>query len=208
MKDMVARGLMKSFIPSNGVGTAYSRQALQKLAESSSNRIFEPGCLTEDYENGMRLHKLGCSQIFIPPLPGPEGYMATREFFPTTAAAAIRQRTRWVTGIALQTWERHGWPGGLSQRYWLWRDRKGLIGGPLSFITNLMFAAGCATWMEARLAGHPWELVKHHLPYSLLVSTFVLQLLHLGVRTHCSYRVYGWVHALGVPLRVVWGELH
>jgi adsorption protein B len=37
--------------------------------------------------------------------------MATREFFPQSIKTAIRQRTRWVTGIALQTWDRHGWRG-------------------------------------------------------------------------------------------------
>jgi adsorption protein B len=206
IKDMRARGLMNSFIPSNGVGTAYSRQALQRLAESESNRIFEPACLTEDYENGMRLHNLGCRQIFVPPLRGPNGFVATREYFPSNRAAAIRQRTRWVTGIALQTWERHGWSGSLSQRYWFWRDRKGLFGAPLSFATNVMFAVGCATGLTVSLAGQPWTLIRHHPLNVLLIATFVLQTIHLSVRMFCSSRIYGWTHALGVPLRVVWAN--
>jgi bacteriophage N4 adsorption protein B len=62
MKDMRARQLMGSFIPSNGVGTGFTRGALEKLANAENNLIFEPTCLTEDYENGLRLHKLGCKQ--------------------------------------------------------------------------------------------------------------------------------------------------
>ena len=206
IKDMRVRGLMNSFIPSNGVGAAYSRKALQRLAESGGNRIFEPACLTEDYENGMRLHNLGCSQIFVPLRRGPSDIVATREYFPDTCTKAIRQRTRWVTGIALQTWERHGWTGSLAQRYWFWRDRKGLFGSPLSFATNLMFGAGCATWLCSLLCGQPWVLLQQHLPSLLLMGTFVLQMIHLGARMFCVSRVYGWLYAMGVPLRVVWAN--
>ncbi|MGH7247663.1 MAG: glycosyltransferase, partial [Pseudomonadota bacterium] len=54
-KDVPARRILGGFLPSNGVGTGYSRAALEKLALAESNRIFDPACLTEDYENGMRL---------------------------------------------------------------------------------------------------------------------------------------------------------
>ena len=40
--------------------------------------------------------------------------VATREYFPRHFRAAVRQRGRWVTGIALQGWERHGWRAGKS----------------------------------------------------------------------------------------------
>jgi adsorption protein B len=206
MKDMRVRGLMHSFIPSCGVGAAYSRRALQRLAASGGNRIFEPECLTEDYENGMRLHNLKCRQMFVPLRPESSDFVATREYFPSSAASAIRQRTRWVTGIALQTWERHGWKGNPAQRYWFWRDRKGLYGNPLSFATNLMFAAGCATWLIARLSGQPWGLLQHRLPTGLLIATSILQMVHLAARMYCVAQVYGRRYALGVPLRVVWAN--
>ena len=47
-------------------GHRFSRRALDRLAAAHSNCIFEPKCLTEDYENGFRLHRLGCSQVFVP----------------------------------------------------------------------------------------------------------------------------------------------
>lgn len=135
-RDMPARQAMGAFVPSNGVGTGFHRDALDALACDNNNRVFEPVCLAEDYENGLRLRLRGARQLYLP--LHREG-MATRELFPVRWKQAIRQRTRWVTGIALQTWERHGWPGTPIQKYWLWRDRKGLIGNPASLLTNLIF---------------------------------------------------------------------
>ena len=77
------------------MGTGYRRDALERLARASSNRLFEPEALTEDYENGLRLFRLGCSQAFVPISKSSSGgrdFVATREFFPATlgrrAAAA------------------------------------------------------------------------------------------------------------------------
>ena len=200
-RDMTVRPLLGGFLPSAGVGTAFRREALRKLAESSSNRVFETDALTEDYENGLKLFRLGCSQAFVPLSKAgkaAEDYMATREFFPKKFRAALRQRTRWVMGIALQGWERYGWSGGFGEVYWLWRDRKGLIANPLSFASNVVFVYGIASGMWTR-AG---RLASH-----LAMMTICLQLLRLAVRMTCSARVYGIVFALFVPFRAVYANL-
>jgi len=206
IKDMPARKHMGSFIPSNGVGTGFSRAALEKLANAEHNLIFEPQCLTEDYENGLRLHKLACSQIFVPLEPSDAGLVATREYFPQKMRSAIRQRTRWITGIALQSWERHGWRGSWPQVYWFWRDRKGLIGNPISLLSNFLFAYGLLTWVLSRLAGTPWGLAGHTLYPGLLVSTLLIQAIQSSVRIACATRLYGLVFAIGVPVRAVCGN--
>jgi adsorption protein B len=198
IKDMLVRRIMGSFTPSSGVGTAYSRRGLEKLAASASNRVFEPDCLTEDYENGMRLHRLGCPQIFIPLKARADEAIATREFFPRTLRAAIRQRTRWVTGIALQSWERHGWTGSAGQKYWFWRDRKGLLGNPLSLAANLLFLYG--------LAAFRWLPAAHSLDIRLVVATFALLLYRTAVRAVCVGRLYGVAFALTVPLRAMYAN--
>lgn len=202
LKDMVVRGAMGSFIPSCGVGTAYSRSALQRMAESSGNRIFEPVCLTEDYENGIRLHELGCRQIFLPVARSAKGFVATREYFPRTLRAAIRQRTRWVTGIALQSWERHGWTGTAGVVYWFWRDRKGLIGNPLSLLANLVFLYGVVSSSAAWWYGTYWAL-PYAIDARLTLGTLLLLAIRAGVRMACSTRIYGFVFALGVPARCI-----
>ena len=201
-RDMVVRSEFACFVPSAGVGTGYRREALEQLAITEGNRVFEPTALTEDYENGIRLHRLGCSQVFVPFLlvPGERAlgkasrdFIATREFFPQSWKAALRQRTRWVTGIALQSWERFGWRGTVDEVYWMWRDRKGLLGSPLGVIANAIFFYGMATAIWTRAT-----------PLGAELSTVALgfQLVRLVIRMSCVGRIYGVVFALGVPVRV------
>ena len=209
-KDIPARQLLGGFIPSNGVGTGYTREALQSLAEVSANRIFEPTCLTEDYENGFRLHRLGCRQLFIPITWQGAAPVATREYFPRSFRAAVKQRTRWVMGISLQGWERHGWTGGWREKYWWWRDRKGILGNPVSTYTNAIFFYGIAVWLWSRCSGQSWSLAEpvagalgSTILQYLLPFLFFIQALFLGIRTGCAADVYGWGFALGVPVRAV-----
>jgi adsorption protein B len=198
-RDMVARPLLGGFLPSAGVGTGYSRDSLYRLAETGSGGIFDPEALTEDYENGWKLFRLGKSQAFVPPMRTLRGdeFFATREFFPKNWSAALRQRTRWVIGIALQSWQRNGWRGTLGERYWLWRDRKGLITIPLSFAANLILAYGLATALWMRMT----PLASH-----LATATLVFQCLRLAIRSGCVTRIYGVRFALGVPLRSIYAN--
>jgi bacteriophage N4 adsorption protein B len=206
IKDMPARQIMGSFVPSNGVGTGFTRGALEKLATAEHNLIFEPSCLTEDYENGLRLHKLGCKQTFVPLTKHDASIVATREFFPRTARSAIRQRSRWILGIGLQSWERHGWRGRLPEIYWFWRDRKGLFGNPLSLLSNVIFFYGALTWIAARSTGAAWGLAKCSLHPSLLAVTLAIQIIQTTLRMGCTARLYGVMFALAVPLRSVVGN--
>ncbi len=201
LRDMVVRSTFGCFVPGAGVGTGYRREALEALARVSSNRVFEPAALTEDYESGLRLHRLGCRQVFVPITrlgTGGRDFMAVREFFPKQWGTALRQRTRWVTGIALQGWERFGWSGNYSEVYWFWRDRKGLVSNPLGFIANAVFIYGIATRMWTRLTPLALELTS---------ITLAFQILRMAVRMTCVARVYGIVFALGVPLRLPYANL-
>lgn len=201
LRDMVVRSTFGCFVPGAGVGTGYRREALEALARVSSNRVFEPAALTEDYESGLRLHRLGCRQVFVPLTrlsQRERDFMAVHEFFPKRWVTALRQRTRWVTGIALQGWERFGWAGTYSEIYWFWRDRKGLVSNPLGFIANVMFVYGFSTRMWTRLTP---------LAIDLTSITLAFQILRVAVRMTCVARVYGMVFALGVPLRLLYANL-
>lgn len=198
-RDMHVRAALGGFVPSCGVGTGYRRSALDRLAESSSNHIFEPEALTEDYDNGLRLKRLGCQQAFVPIAPhGNADFVATREYFPQNFRAALRQRVRWVMGISLQSWQKFGWRGTPSEIYWLWRDRKGLLANPLSVVANAVCLYGIATGVWHRASD---------VAVQLAAFTFGLLLLRTAVRMGCVARVYGLATACGVPLRAVYANI-
>ncbi len=199
--DMVVRAISGGFVPSAGVGTGYSRDAIDKLARSASNRIFEPDSLTEDYENGLRLHRLGAKQAFVPISLSGDGardFVVTRELFPHTWRSALRQRTRWVTGISLQGWQKFGWNLRPGEVYWFWRDRKGLLGNPLSCLANLVFLYGLATSL--------WNRVTPAQSY-LAAATLGIQIIRTLVRMGCTSRIYGMFFALGVPVRMAYANV-
>jgi adsorption protein B len=196
-KDLPTRNRLNGFSPSCGVGTGYRRDALAKLAESEENRLFEPDSLTEDYMNGMRMHRIGMRQIYLPVFWRQGQPIATREYFPQNFHAAVRQRSRWVTGIALQTWQKVGWSKSLTENYWFFRDRKGLLGNPLSLLANLLFVL-CAAGLVPKPNA---ELIP------IASVGILLQFNRMLFRMHFSGRVYGLLYALSVPLRVPYCNL-
>jgi adsorption protein B len=207
-KDMPARQLLGGFIPSNGVGTGFSRRALEMIAASYSNRIFESACITEDYENGFRIKRLGLRQKFIPIHFRHSRPIATREYFPQTFRLAVRQRTRWIMGITLQSWEYHSARETLAHLYWFWRDRKGLIANLLTPIINVLFVLGLGSWTWAHAAHHAWYLARDlSRYYSIYRAGLAIQAIQTCIRTACSARVYGWRFGCAVPFRMLVANL-
>ena len=198
-KDLPARVYLGGFLPSCGVGTGLTRDMIERIAKTGDNQIFHPGSLTEDYELGRRVQELGGRQRMLPVRWERGRLMATREYFPREFWPAVKQRTRWITGIALQSWETNGWSGNWGRRYWWWRDRKGLIGNPLTALSNVCCFAG--------LLG--WQAPIDHMPFAsqpLIAMGFFLQIYRITIRMGYSARIYGPVFALGAPLRVLWGN--
>jgi len=203
-KDMPARQMLGGFIPSNGVGTGFSRLALEMLAEKYSNRIFEPACLTEDYENGFRIKRLGLPQKFVPIHVRHGRPIATREYFPLRFQSAVRQRSRWITGITLQSWEYHSARETFRHLYWFWRDRKGLAGNLITPLANILFVFGLFTWTWSRATHDEWLLAREMSRfYPIYMVGLSIQAVQTAVRAGCSARIYGWRFACGVPIRVI-----
>ncbi len=202
-RDLRVREILGGFLPSSGVGTGFSRWSLEQLAVKNGNRVFEPACLTEDYENGFRIHAAGGKQTFLPVNFRDGLPIATREYFPRNFRSSVKQRTRWVTGIALQGWEWHGWEGGPRQWYWHWRDRKGLVGNPVSLCANILFFYCCvraAFGVDVAGMAHVW--VRTFAPLALMLNA-----IQIAIRMHLVKQVYGWIHALTVPLRIPYANL-
>ena len=201
-RDIPARSVSGGFVPSAGVGTALRRDSIDQCRIFGGRKPFDPGSLTEDYVLGLRLEAMGFSQTFV------AGGPATREYFPRTFRSAVRQRTRWVTGNCLQAWERFGWPQ--KQRYWLWRDRKGLINHPIALVANGLFLYGVFGWASAQSTGSVWALgealAAAPLLLALLWTNAMLLIWRQIVRGVCVGRVYGWRQGLTVPLRAPWAN--
>jgi adsorption protein B len=208
LKDIPARQRLDGFLPSNGVGTGFARAALERLGEVHQGRIFDPESLTEDYDNGYRLHVLGFRQVFVPIRLDAAAPEATREYFPRNFRSAVHQRSRWVAGIALQGWQRHGWRP-WRQVYWFWRDRKGLVGNLLSPAVNLLLLYGVSSYLFTARPGQSWHLASY-IPLwvtRVYAITFGISLLQVAVRTYCCARIYGCRFAAGSPLRIFWANV-
>jgi adsorption protein B len=208
LKDIPARQRLRGFLPSNGVGTGFGRAALERLGEVHGGLIFDPESLTEDYDNGYWLHVLGYRQVFVPIRLDAALPAATREYFPRNFRSAVRQRSRWVAGIALQGWQRHGWRP-WRQIYWAWRDRKGLVGNLLSPAANLFLLYGISSYLLTARPGQSWHL-GGYVPLwvtRIYAITCGISLLQVVVRAHCCARIYGCRFAAAAPLRMFWGNL-
>lgn len=150
IKELVVREAVGAAIPLAGVGCAIARDALATLAAGQDGKPFAGTSMTEDYELGLRLGALGFKTMFvrIPAEPGERGAVASRGHFPSTLGAAVRQKARWLGGIALAGWDRLGWSGGMGERWMRLRDRR----GPLAAVLLLAAYAAALLWSQIWLA--------------------------------------------------------
>lgn len=224
LKDLRVREWLTGGVPSAGVGTAFSREAIAMAWEDRLDGAFRPHLLTEDYEISMQLLRRGArSAFFIGNLrdaePGPAefrlhalpGLPAVRGEFPAAFWASVRQKTRWTLGITLQGWESLGWYGDFWQRYILFRDRKPLVTNLMNVVAYSVLAAwlvprAIAAWFFPE-AAFPALLPQDPLLHVVVELNFLLLAVFLCVRFACTYIAYGPVHAAMSLPRVVWGNL-
>ena len=202
-KEMLVRASLGAAIPSAGVGTAISRKLVQALMEVQDGSLLNEDCLTEDYQLGLLSARLGFKSTFActyRSLPdGKRDYIATREYFPDEFHPSIRQKTRWTIGIAFQSAERFGWVGGLRDRYFIWRDRRGpwngiLFVGAATLGVVLLSYGALNSWNYPAFAENPWFR-------ALTALNLVQMFLRIAQRMRCTARVYGIKHAIVVPFR-------
>lgn len=205
-KELVVRAAIGASLPSAGVGCAVSRAALAALAEGRG-APFDQDSLTEDYELGLRLAMLGRRAAFVRLPAGPgRPLVATREYFPATLAAAVAQKARWMTGIALAGWDRLGWSGGLAERWMRLRDRQ----SPLAAL--VLAAAYLALLLWAVLAAAQWAAGWTMPPFSAALSLLIavnsaLLLWRLAMRFGFVACAYGWREGLRALPRAVTGNI-
>tara|TARA_R110000772_G_scaffold12128_9_gene37355 strand:+ start:3406 stop:4830 length:1425 start_codon:yes stop_codon:yes gene_type:complete len=123
-KQMVLREALGVSMPSAGVGCAFRRDALGKLSAQTRGKPFDAASLTEDYELGLNLTEGEARGIFARLRDQHGQWVATQEFFPDNFEDAIRQKSRWMIGIALSGWDRLGWKNCWRENWMRLRDRK------------------------------------------------------------------------------------
>jgi adsorption protein B len=227
-KDVVVREALAGQVPSAGVGTCFSRRAIQALLEDGHGIAFDVQSLTEDYDIGFRLKARGMSEVFVRmPTDAPDDHedapvpvvgrslreastVAVREYFPNTLATAIRQKSRWIIGITYQGFRTHRWTGSGIMNYFLWRDRKGVVTNFVGFLALLLAAQLMLVWVYQALVPDSYEFLSIFEGDRLLIA---LLLVNLGLMSNrvvqriifvTSY--YGILQGLLSVPRLLWGN--
>ena len=205
MKELVVREAVGAAIPLAGVGCAIERIALYRLAARHDGRPFASASMTEDYEMGLRLGAIGLKTMFvrIPAEPGSRAVVASRGHFPASISTAVRQKARWIGGIAFAGWDRLGWRGGLGERWMRMRDRR----SPLAALLLLAGYGAAILWAEVALAaalGAPVAVpISEPLGLLLWINAWFLGWRML-MRASFTAAAYGWQEGLrSIPRMVI-----
>ena len=229
VKDLVVREKIGGLVPSAGVGTAFTRKAMELLKSVRNNVPFSTYSLTEDYSTALEIKLHGLRQIFVLQyihrtfwrkkwlLFGPlvpylaRECIATRALFPLTYFKAVRQKTRWILGIVFQEWIHTGWRGDFPTLFTLFHDRKSLF----THLINGLFFIQIPIWslylyyasnkpeyptIQDLFNEHPWIWI-------FIISSTVFMINRFIQRTIALYRVYGFLPSLlCVPL-ILYGNI-
>jgi len=228
-KNMVIREVFDRGIPCAGVGCGFSRHALERLGrDNPGNLVFKLGSLTEDYEMGMRLRAVGVEKAIFVKLPikrlvtrkspitgkshqvEESELVSVRNVFPLTFNAAVRQKSRWIAGIALQGWENLGWRGDLLTKYVLFKDRKALLTSQVNMLGYLVILFVALYYLALLLVPdayrYPAMVEPGTLLWNILLVTYVFLVFRLAVRMYCVFRYYNLKRAILAFPNFIWAN--
>lgn len=201
---LLVRQMLGASLPLAGVGCAIRCDLLRQIA-ARRGQPFDATSLTEDYELGLTLRAMGarCAFVRVPERPGGAA-VAVHAYFPGTVAASVRQKARWMAGIALAGWDRTGWarPWDLGDHWMRMRDRRVTLAMPvlaLAYAALLFWGLSAALhWLtgipappdEPRLA--PW-----------LTVNLALLGWRMAMRTWLVTRIHGWREGIWAAPRML-----
>lgn len=202
-KAMVVRDALSAGLPAAGVGCAFGRDIVAKLAAQrpGAEGPFSVDSLTEDYELGIRIKALGGTARFLRARGEDGTLIATRACFPNGLGPAVRQKTRWVHGIALQGWDRLGWSLHPVELWMRMRDRRGpMTAIVLAAAYLLLLIAGILWLVDVAGRGRPWhpDPLVMLLLYANLASFAWRAAMRFAFTTH----EYGWREGIRAILRI------
>ncbi len=202
-RDLVVREAIGAALPFAGVGCAIDRVLLGRIALSHQNRPFDNNSLTEDYELGLHIGAQGGRTIMARIRDENGELIGTRACFPDSIAAAVRQKARWVTGIALAGWDRLGWHNRPAELWMRLHDRSAIFAAILLVVAYICLILTFVLILAAYLTEYP----PSPLPpifMILLWANGALMMWRLCVRAAFAGRIYGWKSALiSIPRSIV-----
>ncbi|TGX55224.1 glycosyl transferase family protein [Sphingomonas gei] len=207
-KVLVVRQALGAGLPLAGVGCAIRRDILGGIAAARGGPPFDASSLTEDYELGLTISAMGGRVCLARVAERPGGPpVAVRAYFPDTLGAAVRQKARWLTGIALAGWDRTGWRATLNLGdHWMrMRDRRATLALPvlaLAYATLLLWSGSA---MLHLLGATPMPALAPAVRL-VLWANFALLAWRLLVRAAFVWRAYGWREAVWSAPRVLVGN--
>ncbi len=208
-KQLPVRTFVGAGMPLAGTGCAVAPWIVARLAAMRGGDPFDSASLVEDYELGLRIAELGGRGVFAAVTDDHGGPVAVRAYFPATLAAAVRQKARWITGIALAGWDRTGWarPLAVIDHWMRARDRR----APLAVLVLLSAYVAILAWL-ASAALHGWtgeatatalaDPVRMLLPVNAALLAW-----RVVIRAVFTGRAAGWRQALWSVPRIVVGNV-
>jgi adsorption protein B len=193
--DEFAEAHGKQLVVREAIG-ALSRAAIGRIADAGDGDPFDADSLTEDYEIGLKLGDFGMRGIFVRlPAAGGKALVAVRAYFPATLATAVRQKTRWLTGIALSGWDRLGWSGGLAESWMRLRDRRAVLAAVIlaTAYAALVLEVTAGAWRYA--LDLPVVVPVGPGLALLLQINLVLMAWRIAMRVAMVRQAYGWAEA-------------
>lgn len=198
-REMIVRDAVGAAIPSAGVGTCMTKRLIQHFL-ATRGQVLMSGTVTEDYILGIEAKRSGFKSAFAAiSQNADEGFdfVATREFFPKTLDASIKQKTRWVYGINFEAFHKLGWGGDPWDFYFFLRDRKGMITSFLPPLSAALMMLMVFDYVD--LADFP-EPMGDVVIISMWINLFALVTRYV-VRVLAGHEVYGKYDWVGIAAR-------
>ena len=207
-KAMVVRTALGAGMPLAGTGCAIRTDALAAIAQIRGGDPFDADSLTEDYELGIRIAMGGRRGAFAQVTDANGELVAVRAYFPSTVRTAVRQKARWMVGIALAGWDRVGWgrPGAIGDHWMRARDRRAPLAVLVLAVAYLALITTFISMIWHALSGIPARSISSGLAAVLAVNGGML-LLRLLSRFVFTSRIYGLRHGLLSAPRLVVGNI-
>lgn len=208
-KSLVVRQALGAGMPLAGVGCAVRREMLERIADARGGVPFDATSLTEDYELGLTVAAMGGETALARVAERPGGRpVAVRAYFPDTLGGAVRQKARWLNGIALAGWDRIGWghAGDIGDHWMRMRDRRATLAMPvLAIAYGALVIWGTSVGAHIFASSPPPALPP--LMQALLWVNIALLGWRLLVRALFVWRGYGWREAMWSVPRVFIGNI-